>query len=433
MGIEQRKTSLIQHSIPLTVVLSLICPVSGGLRAQELKKIAPASDRTMIHSKQSEVSRDSSLLKTSPVSIQNSASVAQNSELNAIAPPNPPSTLKSSSTQSTNYSWTNLKVGELSNKDVVPDSKNAVVLAQRMQNGQLIPASSTESAPGKTTQSTEEKTEKSPVRSDSTSDSPDLPVRLYIGPDFFYRNYSEKVPDRPDFKSNEFGTLYGLQANLDYVKGNNIYFGLGFRYGAGQTKYDGGLQDEFGRSLGPLKSKTNNQFLNIEGRLGYTFQTGKKKNLFLISPFLALGYHQWNRDISGADRVIPGLGPAPGPDGIENYSWGYVGPGFLSEYKISRKFRIGLNAKLMFMFGGNINFVSDQDRGNLGNDLQYEIELPLTYNIIEGSKNAIDLKLIPYYRSQNIAEGPLSVSQARSEPASNTSVWGATFGVQFRF
>jgi hypothetical protein len=97
----------------------------------------------------------------------------------------------------------------------------------------------------------------------------------------------------------------------------------------------------------------------------------------------------------------------------------------------------------MFMLGGNIDLevqngglVIDQGSGKLGNDLQYEIELPLTYNLVENSKNGIDLKFTPYYRSQDIARGqPFALSNGGGavEPASTTSVYGATVGVQLRF
>jgi hypothetical protein len=193
----------------------------------------------------------------------------------------------------------------------------------------------------------------------------------------------------------------------------------------------------------PFKSTTDNQFLNIEGRLGYTFQASRQKNRFLISPFVALGYHQWNRDVSG--NFTAPSGPIQGIDTSETYSWGYVGPGFHAEYKVSKKFTVGLNAKLMFMFGGQLDLENkfggaliEQSGGKLGNDLQYEIELPLTYNLVENSKNGIDLKFTPYYRSQDIGLGqpfPLASSSSGSaiEPASITSVYGATLGVQFRF
>jgi hypothetical protein len=417
----QRKARFIKHSVPLTVVISLICPVSGGLRAQEIEKTASEINR-------SEFSRDSSLLQTSPVSIENP-------EPTAIAPSHPPSSLEIIPPSSEKYSLTTLDVDRLSVQTLAQVNKNPLIIAQQTSTPDLAPNPTSQELLTQSNQTPKKNNDTTKSPSDSTLNSPEFPVRFYAGPDFFHRTYGERVPENPDFKSNEFGTLYGLQANLDYVKGNAVYFGLGFRYGGGQTKYDGGIQfQNADKTVSSVSSKstTNNQFVNIEGRLGYTFQVGKPKNRFLLSPFLALGYHQWNRDISGENTLSSGE-QVTIANTREKYSWGYVGPGFHAEYKVSRKFRIGLNAKLMFMFGGDISFVSNQDRGNLGNDLQYEVELPLTYNIVENSKNAVDLKLIPYYRSQDIARGPLSVSGERFEPASITSVWGATFGVQFRF
>jgi hypothetical protein len=424
----QRKARFIKHSVPLTVAISLICPVSGGLRAQEIKKTASEINR-------SEFSRDSSLLQTSPVSIEN----PEPTEI--VAPSNPPSNLEITPPSSEKYSLTKLDVDGLSVKTLGKVNKKTLTIAQQTLTQELTPNPNSQESLPQTTQPLEEKKDaapssSSPTSSNSDSSSLDFPVRLYIGPDFFHRNYSEEQI-RPGFKSNEFGTLFGLQTSLDYVKGNAVYFGMGFRYGGGQTTYDGGTQ-----AGDPFKSKTDNQFFNLEGRLGYTFQTGRPKHRFLISPFVALGYHKWNRNISGGIATTSD-GSTSISDTTENYSWGYVGPGFHTEYKISPKFTIGLNAKLMFMLGGDIDLeisrggiVTNQGEGSLGNKLQYEIELPLTYTLVQNSKNAIDLKLTPYYRSQDIARGPefaLSSGSGATEPASSTSVYGATFGVQFRF
>jgi hypothetical protein len=423
----QRKARFIKHSVPLTVAISLICPVSGGLRAQEIQKTASEINR-------SEFSRDSSLLQTSPVSIENPEPTA------IVAPSNLPSSLEITPTNSGKYSLTKIEIGEPSAKTLGKVNKNEFTIAQQTQTQELAPNPIPQEPLAQSNQTPEENKNKEKSRSTSSNSdisNPEFPVRLYIGSDFFYRNYSEKEIT-PGFKSNEFGTLYGLQANLDYVKGNAVYFGLGLRYGGGQTKYDGSLQDV---QATPVTSKTDNQFLNIEGRLGYTFQTGRKKNPFLISPFVAVGYHQWNRDISG--NITTQSGPGQVSDISETYSWGYVGPGFHAEYKISPKFTIGLNAKLMFMLGTDFDLqqasggvIQDQGSGNLGKNLQYEIELPLTYTIVQNPKNAIDLKLTPYYRSQDITRGQEFVRSSGNtalEPASTTSVYGATFGIQFRF
>jgi hypothetical protein len=177
----------------------------------------------------------------------------------------------------------------------------------------------------------------------------------------------------------------------------------------------------------PVTSTTNNQFLNAEGRLGYTFSLDKQER-FLISPFVGVGYHKWNRDNSSTASAI-GF--------IEDYSWGYVGPGVQAKYQVSPQFDVGLNAKLMMMVDGKIEATikdasNSKGNGSLGNALQYEVELPMTYHLVQDrSSNNINLKLTPYYRSQNIARGPF-FSLGR-EPASKTSVYGVTLGAQFDF
>jgi hypothetical protein len=436
------KHNLSECSARCTIAAALVCTASGGLRAQEIKPISKTIDNSTALPTLSTLSRNSTILKTSAVSVQKAetsdSATALNISNSNIAP-----------SKDINYSWTSLNslsVGKPSSQ-----SNSPLVIAKKTPVEDLIPNSSSktpvknltpnpssQSLLAQSTQSSEAKPTTTPASSNSDLDSPEFPVRLYLGPDFFYRDYNEEKIT-PDFKSQEFGTLFGLQTSVDYVKANSVYFGIGFRYGGGQTNYRGGQQVD-GENIS-YKGKTDNQFLNLEGRLGYTFQAGQKKHRFLVSPFVALGYHQWNRDTS-SDATGPS-GPVPTLDGSEKYSWGYIGPGFHAEYKVSKKFTIGLNAKLMFMFGGKINVENtfrgelvDQGSGKLGNDLQYEIELPLTYNLVENSKNGIDLKFTPYYRSQDIARGqPFALSNGGGavEPASTTSVYGATVGVQLRF
>jgi hypothetical protein len=271
-----------------------------------------------------------------------------------------------------------------------------------------------------------------PISTDNKYLAPDLrkldrsahPHRFYIGPDIFYRSYNEIIAPNPG-QSFEFGTLYGAQATYNYVKGNSIYAGADFRYGGGTTTYDG--SDQAGN---PSASTTSNQLLNIEGRLGYTFSSDRQERL-LTSPFIGLGYHQWNRDIASTPGSI-GL--------VEDYSWGYVGPGLRLDYQASPQLDIGLDAKLMLMFNGKIdakikNAAATSGSGELGNALQYAIELPITYHLSQDANSNVDLKLTPYYRSQNIDRGPrfgIGTGSAQ-EPASNTSVYGITLGTQFNF
>lgn len=415
--------NLVRSAARYTFVTALMVAAPNKLYAQELKTSSPF---------QPEASRASDLMAPSEDLTRLQVSVA--SELSqATAPPVNLDIVRPSPSPSLNFSLTRLE--QRSAQVPVQRNRAAVLLdASQSPEAENFQTKRNASSIAQIAQNTSES-----QSTESKTANPEFPNRLYLGPDFFYRDYSEEEIT-PGFKSDEFGTLFGLQATYDYVKRNSVYFGLGFRYGGGQTTYDGGLQDQAGNSLGPAQGKTDNQFLNVEGRLGYTFAPDRQKR-FLLSPFVALGYHQWNRDISG-DLSTPS-GPVRVLDTLEVYSWGYVGPGFHAEYKVSPKFDIGLNAKLMFMFGGRISLensfqgiVFNDGRGDLGNTLQYEIELPLTYHLIENSRTAVDLKLTPYFRSQDISRGQvfaLSNGGGALEPASTTFVFGATVGVQFRF
>jgi hypothetical protein len=254
--------------------------------------------------------------------------------------------------------------------------------------------------------------------------------RLFIGPEIFYRNYNEEEIV-PQFKSFEFGFLYGVKLQYDYVKRNAIYFGGDFRYDRGQTTYSGGLQDQFGNFVAPYNSTTDNEFVNLEGRLGYTFKADKVGRL-LMTPFIGYGYQRWSRDISG-DGEIPGFGPFPISDLSEDYSWQYLAGGLRTEYRPSKSFTVGLNLKVLGMVNGKINVSGPgfEEKLDLGEKIQLEVEFPLTYHIVDKPKSSIDVRFTPFYRSQNIGRGNPGLTAL--EPASTTDVYGATFGVVFGF
>jgi hypothetical protein len=249
------------------------------------------------------------------------------------------------------------------------------------------------------------------------------PNRFTLSADFFHRFYREEEII-PGFKSDEFGSVIGGQADYDYIKGDSLYFGASLRYSGGKTTYDGGLQGDL---FGPASGTTDNRFLNINARLGYTFKLGTEDKI-LLTPFVGVGYNKWQRDISNV--VSPIFGPLEGTT-FSDYSWTTVDVGLKSEYKLSPKFDIGLNLKVLFPSNGRVSIVQSP----LGNKAQYEIELPLTYHLTESSVDAFDIRLAPYYRSQDIGRSgnevtPVSVS---TEPNSTTAVYGATLGLVYRF
>jgi hypothetical protein len=268
------------------------------------------------------------------------------------------------------------------------------------------------------------------------------PHRVFIGPEIFYRNYNEEKIT-PDFKSFESGFLYGVKLQYDYVKRSSVYVGADFRYDRGQTDYSGGLQDIAGNNLGAINGKTDNEFFNFEGRLGYTFKADKIGR-FLLTPYVGYGYQQWNRNLLGGDFEVPGLGLVSLADATEDYSWNYLAGGLRAEYRPSRRFTVGMNFKLMGMLNGTVDTQSGgQPTGtlDLGERLQAEVEFPLTYHLVDKPKSSIDVRFTPFYRSQNIGRGAFRITSVDAqgnafgalEPASTADVYGATFGVVFGF
>jgi hypothetical protein len=255
------------------------------------------------------------------------------------------------------------------------------------------------------------------------------PNRFTLSADFFHRHYKEEAIE-PGFQSEESGNLIGGQADYDYIKGDSVYFGASLRYAGGKTSYDGsfGFVLPGGGELGPYIGTGDNRFLNINARIGYTFKLGTEDRL-LLTPFVGVGYNKWERD---TEVAISPFGPFTSTS-FSDYSWTTVDLGLKSEYKLSPKFDIGLNLKVLFPGNGRVSTVES----SLTDRTQYEIELPLTYHLTESSIDAFDIKLTPYYRSQDF--GRSGVGRAVGfggfgiEPNSTTEVSGVTLGIVYRF
>lgn len=245
------------------------------------------------------------------------------------------------------------------------------------------------------------------------------PHRLRIGPDLYYRDYDE-IGLAPPAKSHEFGWLYGVNIGYDFVKPNNVYFGSDINLTFGRTVYDGSLQNLQTFVITPFESRTNNFFLDAEGRCGYTFRTDSKTT---ISPFIGLGYHCWYRG------AVP-----DNPYGYDEfYDWPYLSLGFRTEYCLSKKLSLGINYKNMFMFYGQMKSSNLNDvTFILGNKIHYEIEFPITYHLNCNKKFFTSVMLTPYFRNRNIGRSNV-VSQdfldlgllQFVEPESTTYVFGA--------
>ncbi|MDR3624375.1 MAG: hypothetical protein P4L16_04460 [Chlamydiales bacterium] len=217
----------------------------------------------------------------------------------------------------------------------------------------------------------------------------DCPHHLYIAPDLLYRHYSEQGLSE-GAKSDEHGILSGLQIGYDYITPRNVYVGADLRCDAGKTVYDGTLINLIDFSTSPYKNHTNNVIFNAEVRLGYTYE--KFYNITTI-PFIGFGYHRWYRG------AVP-----ENPFGYdETYTWSYLAFGMRTEYDFCCNLAIGLNLKLMFMIDGRM---TSSGLGNdvfaLGNKIQYEIELPITYRLSKPYWLLNQIQFVPYFRNQNI-------------------------------
>jgi hypothetical protein len=239
------------------------------------------------------------------------------------------------------------------------------------------------------------------------------PNRFYIGPDIFYRNYHEHL-EKPK-KSDEYGTLFGFQTGYDYTRSGHMYGGTDFSYAGGNTHYDGSALNVRTLEITPHESTTGNTFLNLEGRIGYTFLP--------FQPFAGFGWFYWKRDIGY----------------IEKYRWTYAAYGLRLCQRIGDRVELGLNLKLMQMINGHIKIEeagSSSVSLKLGNRLQYEIELPITY-IFQG--NHIDIRAVPYYAQQDIGKSECKTISIPplgrvgiTEPSSSTYIIGGRLEIGYR-
>jgi hypothetical protein len=216
--------------------------------------------------------------------------------------------------------------------------------------------------------------------------------RFYIAPDIFYRDYDE-ILTKPA-KSHEYGTLGGLQLGYDYIKENSVYFGSDARVSIGSTVYDGSVANLITQEITPYVNETINFFFNGEIRVGNTY---RYKSTFFM-PFGGIGYHYWLRGATSNN-----------PYGYsEEYSWPYLTIGFKSITKVRNDFWVGFNLKLMQMFNGTMYSSDLSDTTfKIGSKLQYEVELPLAYDLKEKFSFIDQICLVPYYRNQNIGKSQI--------------------------
>jgi hypothetical protein len=237
----------------------------------------------------------------------------------------------------------------------------------------------------------------------------------------YYFDYIEDCP--PPLKSTEEDLILGAYAAYTYQGDNNPLFGrlrLEFAYAA--TAYDG--TDQKGT---PLKGTTVNGFLTGEFNLGYQL-TSRSKRTFHLTPYTGFGYKFRYRDLGSYS---------------EEYSWKYVPLGLLAEKEFGKRWSVGLDASLRFMFDSQIKVnLSDFDRGlndpkaDLGNKTGYRVAMPLLYRV----QPQWAITLTPWYEYSALGRcEPFLILRngdqigAAYEPDSKTNQYGADLGVRLFF
>lgn len=197
--------------------------------------------------------------------------------------------------------------------------------------------------------------------------------QVYIGPEIYH------VRRTRHGGTEQTGTMYGVRIGYDRIKRCRIYWGGDFLYARGT------LNGKSGRGS-HLKSHLTDE--SIEGRIGYTFQ--KKCGIQVsFTPYIGVGYlRETNRFVS----------PSPIPVHF-NTRFAYGAAGFLSNVPINERFEIGLNFKLKWMIDPQCKVTNDPDQDNftqnIKQELQYRVDLPITYNFQCYQRFA--LCLTPFY------------------------------------
>ena len=246
---------------------------------------------------------------------------------------------------------------------------------------------------------------------------------FYAGINTFSRDYKEDLI--LPHKSTEHGQLYGLIVGYKSIDFDEMFWEAEGNYAVGNTKYDGSLQNLVTGAWGGFhKDKTKNEIFNLEGKLGYTFDIADS----MLTPYVGVGYHSWLRDLSKN-----GLGFK------EKYTWPYLSAGVnFSTGDWFDDWEMGVGVKAMAMTRGKMKLDNLTTRLKLGNKVNFEVELPITYRADNGFLGAAAIKVVPYFQKSSIGKSNvLTVNVAGGgtigvyEPASNTKVVGVKLVVEF--
>jgi len=196
--------------------------------------------------------------------------------------------------------------------------------------------------------------------------------------------------------TSQAGYMWGGRLEFERIKRSSIYVGVSALYAKGEL--NGHSTHAVTGVESRLKSHVTDE--DIEGRLGFTFQTCTQK-IFSFTPFVGGGYFRESH------RYVH---PSPLTIHYRN-SFPYVSAGFLSTIDLSSCWDIGLNFKTRYIVDGQNKITDDPDPEvddvtiAIGNKFQYRVELPISYYFCYCS-STWEASFVPFYEFRHYGGHP---------------------------
>lgn len=208
------------------------------------------------------------------------------------------------------------------------------------------------------------------------------PHQVFVGPEIYH------VTRTREGGAEQKGWLYGVRGGYDYIKRNSFYYGIDALYAQGTLK---------GRtSEARLKSDLTD--INVEGRLGYTFQTDTC-HYASFTPYIGIGYF-W--------EINKYKHPSPLPIHFNNNFY-YVPFGFLSSIYVTPELTLGFNYKGRFIIDGKTKVTHDASFDDVSlryvQRIQSRLELPITYYFCWSNQEGA-VAAVPFYEFRNYGHHP---------------------------
>lgn len=199
----------------------------------------------------------------------------------------------------------------------------------------------------------------------------------------------------------------------EFLGFNDIYTNATLGYSHGNTKYDGYLQSMDGsQPLVPYKTTTKNTTLDLGLKVGKVFNLTAARSAAL-TPYVAYGYHNWNRDMSGD------------PYGYkETYQHHTLGVGLLGQVAATDNLVLSADYSIGRTLGADMKLADA--RFKLGSNTSHQFALGADYALTK------KLHLNAQYRLSVFKYSESPVVGGMLEPSSKTIENSFLVGVGYR-